>query len=221
MIRLKLKRPILILLMGIPGSGKTYLARRLSRQLDAAVVSGEKIRMMIVPKPSLRAEEERAVWQVAHLMTEEFLSLNISVVCDFDLNRRSQRRQIQKLAKKYQAEYLVIWQQVNRETALARCGHRDYKQPDDRYALSLKPETFEALSQLLEPPHQEKALVISGQHTFSGQSQTILRHLVERQLLSMQRRLAQSIPKPGLVNLVAGKSGRTDHDRRNIKWRAK
>ena len=55
----------------------------------------------------------------------------------------------------------------------------------------------------LQAPVGERVIVVAGSHDFNSQSQTILRRLLEMQILPADTSLVKDIPKPGLINLVA------------------
>lgn len=200
----RLNSPALFLLVGRPGSGKTYLARHLSKQLAIPTVSMERIRQTILKKPALLPAEESTVWRVGAMMIEGYLSAGISVVADMTASTVDQRNELLRLAHFFQAAPLVIWQQTDQKTAWSRCQNRQpTRRIDDAFSLKLTKTTFNALSRQLEPPQREKAIVVNGCQPAASQLAAITRRLVEIQLLPTDSELAQAVPKPGLVNLVA------------------
>ena len=199
----KLQHPILFILVGIPGSGKTYLARQLSQKLKISRVSAEQIRATILDQPSLSRAEEYLVRKIALFLIEELLKLKLSVVCDIPAQTAGQRAELRKLAKIYKFQVITIHQQVDKVAAWLRCQSRHSHQVDDKYALDLNQEAFNALCTQLETPTKGEVVVVSGVHTFSAQAQTIFRRLLELQLLMANTALAKNVPKPGMINLVS------------------
>ena len=214
-----LSSPTLFLLVGRPGSGKTYLARHLAKQLSLPVVSMERIRQTILKKPSLAPGEESTVWQVGMMLVEGYLSVGLGLIADLAANTVDQRAEILRLGHFFGVEPLIIWQQTDRETAWARCLNRQPgRRVDDSFSLKLSRTTFNALSRQLEPPRQGRVVVVNGCQPFANQLAAITRHLVELQLLPAESTLTRTVPKPGLINLIASRPPRpkrSDFNRRN------
>ncbi len=196
----------LFLLVGRPGSGKTYLARHLSKQLATPIVSMERIRQTILKRPTLLPGEESTVWRVGAMMVEGYLSAGVSVISDMVASTVDQRAELLRLAHFFQATPLIIWQRTDQATAWSRCQNRQpARRIDDAFSLKLSKTTFNALDRQLEPPRREKAIIVNGCQPADSQLAAITLRLVEIQLLPTDSELAQAVPKPGLVNLVSSR----------------
>jgi predicted kinase len=66
-------KPLLIMLYGLPGAGKTYFARQLCDNLQAAHVQGDRIRGELFQEPRYDAQENTVVNQLMEYMGGEFL----------------------------------------------------------------------------------------------------------------------------------------------------
>ena len=199
----KLQHPALFILVGIPGSGKTYLARQLSQKLGISRVSAEQIRSTVLDKPTLEQSEEKLVRRIAMFLIEEMLRLGMPMICDVPAFRSGQRSELEKLARRHKFQTVTIYQQIDRQAAWLRCRSRHSQQADDRYAPDLDEETFDKLCGKLQAPTGDKVIVVAGSHDFNSQAQTILRRLLEMQILPADTALVKDIPKPGLINLIA------------------
>jgi predicted kinase len=215
--KITLAKPVLICLYGFPGSGKSYVARNLASSIQIANVSGDRIRSELFENPRYDTQENAIVTHLMNYMTHEFLSSGVSVVYDTNSLRVAQRRTLRDLARTNKAEFMLVWLQIDPDTAFARTQDRDRRTIDDRFAQPQDNNTFNhILSGMQNPQAGEEYLVISGKHTFTTQKNAVINRLYQLGLLSSDA-MQHSVTKPGLVNLVPNPhAGRVDLSRRNI-----
>jgi predicted kinase len=210
-------KPLLILLYGFPGSGKTYFARQLCENLHAAHVQGDRIRAELFEEPRYDKQEDTIVAQLMNYMSEEFLNAGLSVIYDVNALRTSQRHTLRDMARRAHAQPLLVWLQIDIESAFTRSIKRDRRRADDKYAAKFDRTTFESvIGYMQNPATTEDYVVISGKHLFSTQLSAVMKRLRELNLIGMDDSSAH-IVKPGMVNLVPNPAaGRVDMTRRNI-----
>jgi predicted kinase len=75
-------RPALVMLMGLPGVGKTHCARLLATRLGAAHVATDHLRSRLFIAASYADEENHAVFALAEALVEELLAEGHVVVLD-------------------------------------------------------------------------------------------------------------------------------------------
>ncbi len=217
---MQLNQPTLFLLYGFPGAGKTYFSRQLCEELQAAHVQGDRIRYELFEEPRYDRQENEIVNHLMEYMTEEFLQAGISVAYDVNATRTAQRRELRELARKTKAQVVLVWFQLDDESAFARIVKRDRRRADDKYAMPVDRTTFEdVLNTMQNPNPTEDYVVISGKHTFHTQRSAVIKKLYDMGLLHAQD-TTTGIAKPGMVNLVPNPlGGRVDPSRRNISIR--
>lgn len=216
MAKIPLKKPVLIILHGFPGSGKTHFANRLTQSINAVHVSSDKLRGELFEKPRFDKEENGVVTHLALYMCEEFLKAGVSVVFDGDTDRYAKRRFLTDIAKKQRVTSVLVWFQVDQETAFARVNQRDKRRQEDKFARSFtRPEFGKYISSMQNPRQEEKFVVLSGKHSFIMQKSTLVKRLFDVGVVDAEF-VPSNVTKPGLVNLVPG---RVDEARRNIKIR--
>ena len=215
----RLVNQTLILLYGLPGSGKSFFARQASDLLHIPHISSDRIRYELFEKPTYSKEEQTIVLNLMYMMLEEYAKLGLSAIFDVSINKLQDRRAIRDLARKYNMTPLLVWLQADTESCFFRAKSRDLRKADDKYSTEISRELFDQIEKTMQAPQNEDALVISGKHLFDSQKNALLRRLKEMQLLVTEDMPAKSMAKPELVNLVSRAqmaAGRVDSGRRNV-----
>lgn len=211
-------KPFLLLFYGYPGAGKTYFARQFCDNIQAAHVQSDRIRAELFDEPRYDKQENDIVNQLMNYMTEEFLSAGLSVAYDVNALRTKQRKQLYELAYKCHATPLLIWFQMDQETAFARNIKRDRRRADDKYAGQWDRTTFDDIvNHMQNPGAGEEYIVISGKHLFNMQQSAVVSKMRSKGILAHED-ANPKVVKPGLVNLIPNQ-GRFDATRRNISIR--
>lgn len=212
-------RPFLMMFYGYPGAGKTYFARQLADNMQVAHLQSDRIRAELFTKPRYDQAENDVVARLMEYMTEEFLSAGISVAYDSNVPRAKQRQLLRDLARRNHAQPILVWFQMDQETAFTRNVKRDRRRADDKYAASWDRTSFDAqLAQMQNPVASEDFVVVSGKHVYKMQQSAVVSKLRDLNVLS-QDDASSRVIKPGLVNLIPGSQGRADMSRRNISIR--
>jgi predicted kinase len=208
-------KPLLIMMYGFPGSGKSYFARQMTDFMQIAHIQGDRIRGELFSEPRYDKQENAIVSQLMNYMTEEFLSSGVSVIYDDSTYRLSQRMALREMARKKGAVPLLIWLQIDADSSYVRLDKRDRRRSEDKYSRDYTEESYAKMLGTLQNPSNEDFIVLSGKHTFASQRSAVFKRLSELGLISIIT-TQQNVVKPGLMNRVPGSSGRVDLTRRNI-----
>jgi predicted kinase len=213
-------KPFLLMFYGYPGSGKTYFARQFCEQVQAAHLQADRIRGELFENPQRDKQENEVVTQLMDYMTEEFLAAGLSVAYDVNALRAKQRHALRDMARKNNAKPVLVWFQMDPETAFFRSTKRDRRRADDKYAAQWDRANFDnMIGHMQNPTPSEDYAVVSGKHLFNMQQSAVVTKMRELGVFSTGDASTQVI-KPGLVNLVPNVSqGRVDMNRRNISIR--
>lgn len=218
MLKTKFTRPTVVLMMGLPGSGKSYTSRHIAESLGAAHISYNRIQDHLFEQPTFDNNESTIILHLMAMMMEDYLKLGLSVVFDIGLNRFNDRKMMRELTRKHDAIPVLLWLQIDQETARLRAKVKDKRKLDDKFTAPVSNEIFDSLAHSFQQPNNEDYVVISGKYDFVNQKPIILRKLKELGLVGDE--IAKpGIAKPELVNLAAqarAEIGRIDYNRRNI-----
>ncbi|MBA2279082.1 ATP-binding protein [Candidatus Saccharibacteria bacterium] len=202
MEKIQPQTPFLLLLYGFPGSGKTYFARQFGESVQLAHLEQDRIRYELFEQPRFTKQENFALNRIMEYMSGEFLTAGISVIFDMNAMRISQRRILREVARKNKASTVVVWFQVDADTAYIRNAKRDRRKQDDRFAVGYDVEQFKQLAAYMQHPEPtEDFVVVSGKHSFTGQMNSVLKKLDEMKVVSHSAAVHRLV-KPELVNIV-------------------
>lgn len=213
---LSLVRPLILIIVGLPGAGKTFFARQFSHMFSAPLVSIDRMRFELFGDPQYSAAEQALLQRIGDYQLGEIVKTKCSFIVDGYCNSKLQRKKIAAFAKQNGYDTLVVWIQTEPTTTEARAIKRNPKRPDDAYNYSLTREQFQLLSKQFTPPRDEAYVVVSGRHTFATQAKMVLRKLtsahaeaaklahaktirVERELPEQPTRAAQSRPRSVVI----------------------
>lgn len=114
------EKPILYLLMGLPGAGKTTLGKMIQRQTRAIRLSSDEYRLLVFPEPTFSQKEHDNLYGLLDHNVEHLLEAGHSVIYDANLNRRHHRDEKYAIAKKHGAVVKLIWVRTDEDFARQR-----------------------------------------------------------------------------------------------------
>lgn len=175
---LSLSRPLLLVLIGLPGAGKSFFARQFSDMFSAPMVSYDRIRFELFEKGFLEPAEQDIVRRIANYQMDELVKTKRSFIIDGGSNSVADRQKLEKLAKQNGYGTLLIWIQTDDITCKRRSTGRNKKlRADDALSPSLTDDQWKAYAKQFNQPAKEPYMVISGKHAFSTQAKMVLRKL--------------------------------------------
>jgi predicted kinase len=95
-------------MVGLPGSGKSTFARRLAREIDAAVLESDALRRLLLGDPTHSAAESRRLFAALHEASRRLLTQGVSVIIDATNLKESDRRPAFESATETGARLQVI-----------------------------------------------------------------------------------------------------------------
>ncbi|MDT7830058.1 ATP-binding protein [Pricia sp. S334] len=88
-----------VLVLGLPGSGKSYFAERLAKRLDAEYVSSDRLRKQLFPEPTYSDLEKANVYYAMLKKMQETNAQERNLVLDATFHKKSTRQLFTKTAR--------------------------------------------------------------------------------------------------------------------------
>lgn len=143
--------------MGLPGAGKSTLARKLEQEKKAVRLSSDELRLILFPHPSFTQAEHDTLYQILDRSVEVLLQNGYDVVYDANLNRLQHREEKYELLKKFEAKAVLWWvktpEELSKQRRLSEQNHRLIPQGDSPEKL------FDRVARILEEPNQNEPYV--------------------------------------------------------------
>ena len=122
-------KPVLVLISGAPGSGKTTLARRLAEVLPVAVIEKDTIKETLFDTLGVgdRAWSKKlgaATFALLYLSVETHLKAGQSVIAEAAFHRQHTARWLTSLRERFDIEFLEVYCHADSATAFQRYMRR-------------------------------------------------------------------------------------------------
>ncbi|MDH3649103.1 MAG: ATP-binding protein [Saprospiraceae bacterium] len=112
-----------IIVAGLPGSGKTYLARRVAIALHFPYLGTDQLRKHLFPEPSYSNREKEMVYDQLRQSMASFLKKGISLVMDGTFYHREWRDAVIAEAEGLGAQVFIIKVWASEEVISDRLSH--------------------------------------------------------------------------------------------------
>ena len=160
-----------MLLSGLPGCGKSHLARELARQAAVTVISTDRVRRMLIAQPVYSDEEHEFIHSTCLHLARRGLVARRTVIFDATNLREQHRQHFHELARQHQAPCHLILLDCHEATVRARLQRRSRGEALD--GSDADEQTYDLLRETVEPvrgPH----LRLRGDGDASAAAQAVL-----------------------------------------------
>ena len=75
-------KPVLVVVSGLPGTGKSYFCSRLAERLPSIILESDALRKTLFPQPSYSQTESTRLFKTIRLLVERLLKRGLSLILD-------------------------------------------------------------------------------------------------------------------------------------------
>jgi len=147
--------PALVVLSGLPGSGKSYFCRRLACRYPMARLESDALRKALFGQLTYSADESRRLFSACHLVLSRLLTRGIAAIFDATNLREVHRRQVYRIADNHKAKLILVHLQASPAVVHERLEAR-VKGLHSQDLSDAGPEVYERMQRDVEPigrPH--------------------------------------------------------------------
>jgi predicted kinase len=117
-------KPPLIMVSGLPGTGKSFFCRKLAEKLPFLILASDSLRRILFPTPQYNEQENKRLFSACHVLIEELLGKGIPIIFDATNLLEHHREYLYRAAERAGAKLILVWvkapPEVVRQRLLAR-----------------------------------------------------------------------------------------------------
>jgi predicted kinase len=102
------ERPGLVVLVGLPGSGKSFFARALAAHYPAAVLDSDALRAVLFAEPKHTEKEHGRLFPAMHVLMDRLLARGIPVIVDATNLKEANRRPYYKIGRAHGSPVVLV-----------------------------------------------------------------------------------------------------------------
>ena len=137
---------MIVVICGLPGVGKSTLAKDLAPLLNAVILSSDKIRKELFPNPIYSKREVKIIYDVMILLAKYLYGAGINCIIDATFNKEKSRTQLKNKLMLPEEELFMVECICPDDTIVSRLKTRknDYSDADLRIYKRMK-KTYEPI----------------------------------------------------------------------------
>ena len=117
-------KPALIVVSGLPGSGKSYFCRKLAQRLSFPILESDALRKVLFPSPSYSPGESNRLFQACYLLIEELLRRGIALIFDATNLIERHRERLYHIADQTGTKLIIVRVEAPAELVRQRLENR-------------------------------------------------------------------------------------------------
>ena len=169
---------VLVMLSGLPGSGKSHLASEICRRYPLAHLESDALRKALFKRPGYTQQESSRVFAAVHALLDSLLARGAPALLDATNLKEAHRQPVYDIAERHNAKLIIVQTIAPEAVVRRRMGARlAGANPLDRSDAGI--DVYEAMRDEAEPIQREH-LVVDTSGDVSSIVDMIVRELESR-----------------------------------------
>jgi predicted kinase len=101
-------KPSIVIISGLPGTGKTYFSQRLAERLPFVILESDALRKQLFPTPSYSAEESACLFRAIFRLMEALVKKGTPVILDATNLSEKNREPVYRIAERLNARLVPV-----------------------------------------------------------------------------------------------------------------
>ena len=123
--------PVLVVVSGLPGTGKSYFSRKLAEKVGFLILESDALRKALFPSPTYSSIESYRLFRAIRLLIEKLLKRGISLILDATNLSEQSRKQFYNIADRLNVRLVLVRVEAPAEVVWQRMQSRP-GDPEDR-----------------------------------------------------------------------------------------
>ena len=144
-------RVALVVVCGLPGSGKSFFSRRLAGRAPLAVVESDAMRNALFSSPTHSGAESARLFRACHALIEDLLRDGVSVLFDATNLIEHFRERLYSIAERTGAKLVIVRVEAPEDVIADRLAQREAGNRDPGDISTAGLEVYRRMAKLAEP----------------------------------------------------------------------
>jgi len=137
------------MICGLPGVGKSTVARLLAPHVEAVVVSSDEIRKSLFKVPTYRRHEKRLVYKTMLLVARYLYNANVNCILDATFSKEIARQEVRDILGLARDQFRIIECICPEDIVMTRLKQRKNDFSDADYSI------YKMMKRIYEPIEEE------------------------------------------------------------------
>jgi predicted kinase len=124
-------KPVLVIVSGLPGTGKSYFCRRLAERLPSVTLESDALRRVLFTLPSYSLPESAQLFKAIRLLIEKLLNKGVSLILDATNLSERYREYLYSIADRLEVKLIMVWVEAPASVVKERLRAR-LKNPEEK-----------------------------------------------------------------------------------------
>ena len=163
-----------MIVCGLPGVGKTTIAKDLAPLINAVVVSTDKIRKELIPNPTYKKQEKKLIYNVLLIVAKYLHQAGINCILDATFNTENSRKELRKKLGLSQEQICIVECICPDGIVISRLKDRknDYSDAD----ISI----YKKMKRIYQPIKEEHIILDTNQQSTKTNVKEIVNQLLKK-----------------------------------------
>lgn len=114
----------LLIMVGLPGAGKSYIVEHLQALMPAAVITTDLVRRFVRERPTYSAAEMAYIYEICYALVDRRLALGQRVIFDGSNYLAARRRRLVQIARRHRTAVALCQVQASEAVTRQRLSRR-------------------------------------------------------------------------------------------------